>query len=72
MKKLLVPMAALFLLTTVSSCAKCYVCSKTDKKDGTYVKETYCDKDFSKGDVNSAIRDAEDDGYTCHASSRAI
>ncbi len=72
MRKLLLPVAAFFLLSSVSSCAKCFVCKHKDKDEGTFVKTEYCDKDFSKGDINSAIRDMEDNGYTCHPSSRAI
>ncbi len=68
MKKMFLPLAAIALVTMASSCAKCYVC--TDKDSTEFTKYEYCSKDFDKGDVNAAIKSAEDAGATCHAKSR--
>jgi|GEM_PF-2155735 len=70
MKKLLLPITALFIMSGVSSCTKCYVC--VDKDSDSYHKVEYCDKDFDKGDVDLAIDLAEAGGATCHAKSRAF
>lgn len=71
MKKVLVFVAvATFLALGSSSCTKCYVCK--EKTGTTFIKTKYCDKDFDKGDIDDAIRDAEDAGYTCHAESMIL
>jgi hypothetical protein len=70
MKKLLIAVTTLFIMAGVSSCSKCYVC--VDKNSSTYSKVEYCNKDYSKGDIDNAIKFQEALGYTCHAKSRAF
>jgi hypothetical protein len=71
MKKLLLMFtAAAFFSSSMMSCAKCYVCK--DKDSDTFVKMEICDKDFDKGDIDLAIRSAEDDGATCHRKTRIL
>jgi len=71
MKKTFLLLAACgTLLCSVSSCAKCVVCS--DKDGDKYNKFEVCDKDFEKGDIDDAIESYEDQGYKCHAKSRAL
>ncbi len=69
-KTFLLLAASAAILSTVSSCAKCYVCSKKDK--GEYYKFELCDKDFDKGDIQDAIENHEKYGYKCHANARAL
>lgn len=68
MKKLLLPVTALFIMAALSSCSKCYVC--VDKNSTDYTKQEYCSKDFDKGDVDAAIKYREALGASCHAKSR--
>ena len=71
MKNLITILAvgAILALST-TSCSKCYVC--TDKTNDTFSKTEYCDKDFDKGDIDARIESAENNGYSCHAKSRAF
>lgn len=69
MKKLLIPMASFALLTSASSCARCYVCVNKDQDE--FSKTEVCDKDFDKGDVRERIEFYENLGMTCHTKQRA-
>lgn len=70
MKKIMLPVAAIALLASVSSCTKCFVC--VDKDQDEFTKREVCDKDFDKGDVRERIEFYENLGMTCHAKSRAF
>ncbi|MCW5906665.1 MAG: hypothetical protein KIS94_02315 [Chitinophagales bacterium] len=70
MKKMFLPLVAVAFVMSASSCARCYVCK--DKDRDSFTKVEYCDKDFDKGDVDAAIKNAEANGATCHAKMRAF
>jgi hypothetical protein len=57
-------------VSSMSSCAKCFVC--TEKGGDEFAKFEFCDKDFSSGDVRDGIDYYEDLGMTCRAKSRIL
>ena len=70
MKKLIIPVLALGMISAASSCTRCYVC--VDKTQDEFTKTEVCDKDYDKGDVRERIEFYENLGMTCHPKSRAF
>ena len=64
-KKLLVlPVAALFISMSISSCSKCVVCKKTSEPE-----TRICEKDYgSNTEYGFAVDVKESQGYTCKSS----
>lgn len=69
-KNLLTLSAAVALLMGTQSCARCVICK--DKDGDSFYKFKYCDKDYSKSDIDNEIEDAEDNGYDCTRGSMAL
>ena len=67
MKKLFFGLSMFVILSSVTSCAKCFTCKNAKEK----VK--FCTKDEEdKADIDNAIENYEDAGYKCTASSEAL